>query len=181
MWPDNGLASLALRCYTVIYKPFHAFFLSTDICLRNLSTLERAGLTRMDDGFDLKPTGITDIIRNCRWLVQLFIKMWNLNQASSCSLIWFSSMDCFVLLIMLNSWLSKCNRGISKLKRYFVFSLKTSAENWRCRCYDMTEETGWRPSPCYRSCNLLSRDSVYCQAIISCTLNHTSHPLKYSK
>lgn len=29
----------------------------TDICLKSLNTLERAGLIKMDDGFDLKPTG----------------------------------------------------------------------------------------------------------------------------
>ena len=31
---------------------------STDICLKSLNTLERTGLIKMDDGFDLKPTGI---------------------------------------------------------------------------------------------------------------------------
>ena len=38
---------------------FFLFFSSfkTDICLKRLNTLERAGLIKMDDGFDLKPTG----------------------------------------------------------------------------------------------------------------------------
>ncbi|XP_020606778.1 probable ATP-dependent DNA helicase HFM1 [Orbicella faveolata] len=30
-----------------------------DICLKSLNTLEKAGLIKMDDGFDLKPTGTT--------------------------------------------------------------------------------------------------------------------------
>ena len=39
---------------------FSFFFFSsfeTDFCLKSLNTLERAGLIKMDDGFDLKPTG----------------------------------------------------------------------------------------------------------------------------
>ena len=39
---------------------FFFFFLpsfETDICLKSLNTLERAELIKMDDGFDLKPTG----------------------------------------------------------------------------------------------------------------------------
>ena len=33
------------------------FFFYIDICLKSLNTLEKAGLIKMDDGFDLKPTG----------------------------------------------------------------------------------------------------------------------------
>ena len=38
--------------FFIIFSSFE-----TDICLKSLNTLERAGLTKMDDGFDLKPTG----------------------------------------------------------------------------------------------------------------------------
>ena len=32
-------------------------FFYKDLCLKSLNTLEKAGLIKMDDGFDLKPTG----------------------------------------------------------------------------------------------------------------------------
>ena len=33
------------------------FIYFADFCLKSLNTLEKAGLIKMDDGFDLKPTG----------------------------------------------------------------------------------------------------------------------------
>lgn len=32
-------------------------FLYKDLCLKSLNTLDKSGLIKMDDGFDLKPTG----------------------------------------------------------------------------------------------------------------------------
>ena len=40
---------------SALFSIFSSF--ETDICLKSLNTLERAGLIKMDDGFDLKPTG----------------------------------------------------------------------------------------------------------------------------
>ena len=43
------------RSQVLCFFIFSSF--KTDICLKSLNTLERAGLIKMDDGFDLKPTG----------------------------------------------------------------------------------------------------------------------------
>ena len=47
---------LACHSSSVVCNCGH-FLVSKDFCLKSLHTLEKAGLIKMDDGFDLKPTG----------------------------------------------------------------------------------------------------------------------------
>ena len=51
----KGGDPLACHAFSVVCNC--DFLVFKDVCLKSLNTLEKAGLIKMDDGFDLKPTG----------------------------------------------------------------------------------------------------------------------------
>ena len=57
-------------------------FLYQDLCLKSLNTLDKSGLIKMDDGFDLKPTGKKLVSHPLtKWVSSVFSSFKLLNSA----------------------------------------------------------------------------------------------------
>lgn len=57
-------------------------FLYKDLCLKSLNTLDKSGLIKMDDGFDLKPTGKKFVLHPLTgWVSRVFSSLKLLNSA----------------------------------------------------------------------------------------------------